>query len=114
MTLTQRPNRLTTHFSERIPVVKRRISVLLRAKRGLGFERTRARMRRQHGTIQLFRSFANGSDESVTDYVAEENIIQSLPIQGTSFHVQVKADYFWDLWNVSLLQSLNAHNFHVL
>jgi len=28
MTFAQRQNRLTTHFSERIPVVKRRISVL--------------------------------------------------------------------------------------
>ena len=28
MTFAQRRNRLTTHFSERIPVVKRRISVL--------------------------------------------------------------------------------------
>jgi len=27
MTFAQRPNRLTTHFSERIPVVKRHISV---------------------------------------------------------------------------------------
>jgi len=27
MTFAQRQNRLTTHFSERIPVVKRRISV---------------------------------------------------------------------------------------
>jgi len=27
MTFAQRRNRLTTHFSERIPVVKRRISV---------------------------------------------------------------------------------------
>jgi len=27
MTFTQRRNRLTTHFSERIPVVKRRINV---------------------------------------------------------------------------------------
>jgi hypothetical protein len=29
MTFAQRRNRLTTHFSERIPVVKRRVSVLL-------------------------------------------------------------------------------------
>jgi len=29
MTFAQRRNRLTTHFSERMPVVKRRISVLL-------------------------------------------------------------------------------------
>jgi len=28
MTFAQRRNRLTTHFSERIPVVKRRISVV--------------------------------------------------------------------------------------
>jgi len=28
MTFAQRRNRLTTHFSERIPVVKRRISVI--------------------------------------------------------------------------------------
>jgi hypothetical protein len=28
MTFAQRRNRLTTHFSERIPVVKRRVSVL--------------------------------------------------------------------------------------
>jgi len=28
MTFAQRQNRLTTHFSERIPVVKRRTSVL--------------------------------------------------------------------------------------
>jgi len=28
MTFAQRQNRLTTHFSERIPVVKRRISIL--------------------------------------------------------------------------------------
>ena len=30
MTFAQRRNRLTTHFSERIPVVKRRISVFTR------------------------------------------------------------------------------------
>ena len=29
MTFAQRRNRLTTHFSERIPVVKQRISVLV-------------------------------------------------------------------------------------
>jgi len=29
MTFAQRRNRLTTHFSERIPVVKRRTSVLI-------------------------------------------------------------------------------------
>jgi len=28
MTFTQRRNRLTTHFSERVPVVKRLISVM--------------------------------------------------------------------------------------
>jgi len=28
MTLAQRQNRLTTHFSERIPVVKRRMTVV--------------------------------------------------------------------------------------
>jgi len=33
MTFVQQRNRLTTHFSERIPVVKRRISVLARPKR---------------------------------------------------------------------------------
>jgi len=30
MTFAQRRNRITTHFSERIPVVKRRISVFLK------------------------------------------------------------------------------------
>jgi len=34
MTFAQRRNRLTTHFSESIPVVKRRISVLFCCKRG--------------------------------------------------------------------------------
>jgi len=29
MTFAQRRNRLTTHFSERFPVVKRRVSVLV-------------------------------------------------------------------------------------
>jgi hypothetical protein len=33
MTLAQRRNRLTTHFSERIPDVKRRISVLTGLKK---------------------------------------------------------------------------------
>jgi len=32
MTFTQRRNRLTSHFSERIPVVKRRISVFGKGK----------------------------------------------------------------------------------
>jgi hypothetical protein len=39
MTFAQRRNRLTTHFSERIPVVKRRVSVLLDGRlpyRGVG------------------------------------------------------------------------------
>jgi len=35
MTFAQRRNRLTTQFSERIPVVKRRISVLDEAETGL-------------------------------------------------------------------------------
>jgi len=35
MTFAQRQNRLTTQFSERIPVVKRRISVLDEAETGL-------------------------------------------------------------------------------
>jgi hypothetical protein len=38
MTFAQRQNRLTTHFSERIPVVKRRISVQMRCKGRGAFE----------------------------------------------------------------------------
>jgi len=34
MTFAQRQNRLTTHFSERIPVVKRRISVCMKHGEG--------------------------------------------------------------------------------
>jgi len=38
MTFAQRRNRLTTHFSERIPVVKRRVSVLSRKVNPLNAE----------------------------------------------------------------------------
>jgi len=39
MTFAQRRNRLTTHFSERIPVVKRRISVFLKVNKELNYKR---------------------------------------------------------------------------
>ena len=39
MTFAQRRSRLTTHFSERIPVVNRRMTVLLKVNKQLQYKR---------------------------------------------------------------------------